>query len=130
MSNDFLGKGWKAPLKLDDQGKIVLSEYEEHIKEAIWTILSTAPGERLMHSDFGCGIHECVFALHDTRTAGLVRFHVEEALTRWEPRIDLMEIRVQSHPENPAVMLIDIDYQVRTTDNRFNLVYPFYLERG
>jgi uncharacterized protein len=89
MTQEFLGVGWKFPIELNNEGEISFSRYEEDIRESIWIILSTAPGERLMRPDFGCGIHQFIFALNDTRTAGLVRFHVEEALTRWEPRIEL-----------------------------------------
>lgn len=117
-------------MQLDDRGEIALSRYEEDVREAIWIILSTAPGERLMRPDFGCGIHDFVFAPNNTRTAGLVRFQVEEALTRWEPRIELQEVKAQPDPSDPAVLLISIDYRVRATDSRYNLVYPFYLERG
>lgn len=130
MAQEFLGVGWKFPVQLDGQGEIALSRYEEDVQEAIWIILSTAPGERLMRPDFGCGIHDFVFAPNNTRTAGLVRFHVEEALTRWEPRIELQEVMVRPGPDNPALLLISIDYKVRATDSRYNLVYPFYLERG
>ena len=130
MGQEFLGVGWKFPIQLDEQGEITLSRYEEDVREAIWIILSTAPGERLMRPDFGCGIHDFVFAPNNTRTAGLVRFHVEEALTRWEPRIELQEVQVQPDPGDPAVLLISVDYKVRATDSRYNLVYPFYLERG
>ena len=130
MSQQFLGVGWKYPLQRKQQGGISLSQYEENIKEAIWIILSTAPGERLMHPDFGCSIHELVFAPNSAGTAGLARFYVEDALTSWEPRIDIEEIEVQADPGNPALLLISISYQVRTTDSRFNLVYPFYLTRG
>lgn len=130
MSQEFLGVGWKHPVQLDPDGEIALSRYEEDVWEAIWIILSTAPGERVMRPDFGCGIHEFVFAPNNTRTAGLVRFQVEEALTRWEPRIDLEEVQVQADPGNPTLLLISIDYRVRATDSRFNLVYPFYLQRG
>jgi len=83
-----------------------------------------------MRPDFGCGIYEYVFAPSDSHTAGLVRFHVEDALTRWEPRIDLQEVQVQPDPSDPALLLISIEYLVRATDSRFNLVYPFYLQRG
>jgi phage baseplate assembly protein W len=130
MSQEFLGVGWKYPVQLDQDGEITLSRYEEDVREAIWIILSTAPGERVMRPDFGCGIYEFVFAPNDTHTAGLVRFHVEDALTRWEPRIDLQEVQVQADPGDPALLLISIDYRVRATDSRFNLVYPFYLQRG
>jgi len=130
MSQEFLGTGWKYPIQLDPQGEMALSRYEEDIQEAIWLILSTAPGERLMHPDFGCNIHELVFAPNDAGTAGLARFYVEEALTRWEPRIDLEAVEVQADPAEPSLLLISVDYQVRTTDSRFNLVYPFYLTRS
>jgi hypothetical protein len=130
MTQEFLGVGWKFPVELNDAGEIGFSRYEEDIREAIWIILSTARGERLMRPDFGCGIHQFIFAPNDTRTAGLVRFHVEEALTRWEPRIELREVIVQASPRDPTLLLINIDYQVKANDSRFNLVYPFYLERG
>lgn len=130
MSQEVLGVGWKYPLQRNQDGTITLSRYEDDVREAIWIILSTAPGERVMRPDFGCGIYDYVFAPNDTHTAGLVRFHVEDALTRWEPRIDLQEVQVQPDPRDPALLLISIEYTVRSTDSRFNLVYPFYLQRG
>jgi phage baseplate assembly protein W len=83
-----------------------------------------------MRPEFGCGIHRYVFAPNNTRTASLVRFDVEEALNRWEPRIELETVAVQPAPVDPAILRISIDYKVRATDSRYNLVYPFYLERG
>lgn len=130
MAKEFLGVGWKFPVQLNDQHEIAMSRYEEDVQEAIWIILSTVPGERLMLPDFGCGIHEFVFAPNNTRTAGLISFHVERALNRWEPRIDLLEVKIRPDAGNRSMLLVNIDYKVRTTDSRFNLVYPFYLERG
>lgn len=130
QAQEFLGVGWKFPIELDRQGRLGYSRHEEAVRESVWIILSTAPGERLMRPDFGCGIHQFVFAPNDTRTAGLVRFHVEEALTRWEPRIELEEVDVRPDPASPTTLLIVIDYRVKSNDSRFNLVYPFYLERG
>ena len=130
MAQDFLGVGWKFPVQLDDTGEIALARYETDIQEAIWIVLGTAPGERVMRPDFGCGIHEYVFAPNNTRTAGLIRHRVEAALALWEPRIDVEEIQVQPDPAEPALLSIEISYRVRATDSRFNLVYPFYLERG
>jgi uncharacterized protein len=130
MGEEFLGIGWKFPVKLVEPGKIGLSSHEIDIQEAIWIILSTAPGERLMRPEFGCGIHDYVFAPNNSRTAGLVRYQVEQALNRWEPRIEVEEVSVEAGAENPATLLIQITYRVRATDSRFNLVYPFYLERG
>ncbi len=130
MGQEFLGTGWKFPVQLDGQGEIAFSRHEQDIRESIRIILGTAQGERVMRPDFGCGIHDYVFAPNNARTAGLVRHHVEEALSLWEPRIEVKEVRVEPDPSDKAVMLIVIDYLVRDTDSRFNLVYPFYLERG
>jgi hypothetical protein len=130
MSERFLGVGWKFPVGLDGRGGIALSRHEEDVREAIWVILSTAPGERLMHPELGCGIHDYVFAPNNAQTAGQVAARVEEALVRWEPRIELEGVDVQADPDDAARLLVRIDYRVRSTDSRFNLVYPFYLERG
>lgn len=129
MGTEFLGTGWKFPVSLEN-GEIALSSHEEDIRQAIRIILETAPGERLMRPNFGCGIHDYVFAPNNVQTAGLIRFHVEESLRRWEPRIDLETVSVRPDPDAPSVILIDIVYRVKTTDSRYNLVYPFYLERG
>jgi phage baseplate assembly protein W len=126
---EFLGVGWKFPVRLKQQ-EIELSRGEQDLQEAIWIILSTAFGERLMHPDFGCGIHDLIFAPNNISTAGLARFYVEQALLRWEPRIDLEEVDVQADPADRALLLISVTYRVRATDSRFNLVYPFYLTRG
>ena len=130
MSQEFLGVGWKYPVKVDKHGDIACSLQEEDIQEAILIILGTALGERIMHPDFGCGIHDLVFAPNNASTAGLARFYVEDALVRWEPRIDIEIIEVQADPVESAKLLISVSYRVRTTDSRFNLVYPFYLMRG
>ncbi len=130
MAKEFLGTGWRFPVQLNEQQEIAMSSHEQDVQEAIWLILSTAPGERIMLPEFGCGIHDFVFAPNNTRTAGLIAYHVELALNRWEPRIDLMGVDVRQDQANLSLLLIEIEYRVRTTDSRFNLVYPFYLERG
>ncbi len=131
MGEEFLGKGWAYPIRLkDDKTEIALASEEEKIGESIRIILGTAPGERLMRPEFGCGIHDYVFAPNNVHTAGLIRFHVERSLNRWEPRIDLQDVSVGPGSDNPALILISITYRVKSTDSRFNMVYPFYLERG
>ena len=128
MAEDFWGKGWKFPVAVDaTTGKISMSEYEEDIREAIWIILSTSKGERVMRPDFGCGIHDFVFASINTTTLGLVESTVYEALILWEPRIELLDVTVSSEQAGMGKLLIEIHYRVRTTNNEFNLVYPFYL---
>jgi phage baseplate assembly protein W len=128
MTNEFLGVGWKYPPTVDETGQIATAEYEESVRQAIWTILSTAPGERVMRPDFGCGIHDLLFAPNSPGTAGQLMGEVRRALVRWEPRIDILEVDAAPDPDRPNRLLVVISYQVRATSNQFNLVYPFYLE--
>ena len=130
MAKEFLGRGWRFPVNVTPAGKIMVSEHEEDIKEAIWVILSTSKGERVMRPDFGCGIYEFVFATINTTTIGLIEASVREALTLWEPRIELINVNVATDKAEEGMLLISIDYRVRTTNNEFNLVYPFYLKEG
>lgn len=130
MEKNFLGVGWKYPVYITVEGKIAKSEYEQDIKEAIWIILGTAKGERVMRPDFGCGIHDLVFTPINTATITLVENSVREALTIWEPRIELIKVEASSERSEEGKMLVSIDYRVRTTNNRFNLVYPFYIKEG
>jgi len=129
MSKSFLGVGWGFPVQLDDQGFVKLAEYEESVRQSIWIILGTAKGERVMRPDFGCGIYELVFEINSPSTAGKVAQAVRQALLLFEPRIDVLDIAVHA-ADGGEVLLIEIDYQVRATNNAFNLVYPFYLERS
>ncbi|NIM15094.1 MAG: baseplate protein [Candidatus Aminicenantes bacterium] len=130
MVEEFLGRGWTFPLQVDDEGHISMSEYETDIKEAIWIILSTAKGERVMRPDFGCGIHDFVFSVINTSTLTLIENSIKEALTIWEPRIDLANVNVSTEKISEGKLIIDIEYIVRSTNNRFNMVYPFYLREG
>lgn len=127
MSASFLGIGWKFPVSLESGGTD-MAEYEESIRESIWIILATARGERKMRPDFGCGIHDLVFAVHSGETSGRVASEVRQALILWEPRIDLLDVSAGTDEAEPTRLLIQIEYRVRATNNRFNLVYPFYLE--
>ena len=130
MAKEFLGRGWKFPVNVNAKGQIEMSEHEEDIKEAIWIILSTSKGERVMRPDFGCGIYEFVFATINTATLGLIEASVREALTFWEPRIELVNVNISADKAGEGKLLISIDYRVRSTNNEFNLVFPFYLKEG
>jgi phage baseplate assembly protein W len=129
MLADFLGKGWSFPVALTHAGEIEISPGEKSIQEAIWIIIATAPGERLMRPEFGCGIHRLVFSLDDAATVGTVTEEVRLALIRWEPRIDVLGVDTEVR-ERGEMLLINIHYRVRSTNNFFNLVYPFYLTAG
>ncbi len=127
MDIDFLGVGWRSPLSLNN-GSLETSRYETAVRQSVWMILSTAKGERVMRPDFGCGIHDRVFSPNSSGTIGEIVNDVRESLTEWEPRIDLLNIDTNPDEDNPNVLLIRVHYQVRTTNNIFNLVYPFYLQ--
>jgi phage baseplate assembly protein W len=126
----FLGRGWSFPVRAAADGSIEQADYEESVRQAVWIVLATAPGERPMRPDFGCGMHELVFSVNDTNTAGLVADRVRRALVLWEPRIDVLDVAVSSPPGDAATLEVRVEYRVRTTNNVFNLVYPFYLAQG
>ncbi len=125
---DFLGKGWKYPVSIKNK-KIQYAAGEDCIRESIMIILGTAKGERVMRPDFGCGIQELVFAPNSTSTATLISIHVKEALLKWEPRVEVLDVSASPDSEEENMLNIAIEYKVKTTNTRNNLVYPFYLAR-
>ena len=137
MSKPFLGVGWSFPLEVvmpgehdnAKAGELRIAEYEESVRQSIWLILGTSKGERVMRPDFGCGIYDLVFETNSASAAGRIEEEVRNALLFFEPRIDVLEVRVENDGRG-EVLMISIDYQIRATDNMFNLVYPFYLERN
>ena len=130
MAKEFLGVGWAYPVRTSLNGDIAMSQFEDDIREAILIILGTAKGERVMRPDFGCGIHDLVFAPINTATITLVENSVREALTVYEPRIELIKVEAVSDRAAEGKLLVNIDYRVRSTNSRFNLVFPFYLKEG
>lgn len=127
---NFLGTGWKFPIRVNPRGRLSFSSQEEDIQEAIWIILATDVNERQMLPEFGCGIHRYVFAPNNATTQGDVAHEVRRALTSWEPRIDVVDVRVTALADEPNKLLIRVDYRVRTTNTFHNLVYPFYIREG
>ncbi len=131
MVRTFLGVGVSFPVKADENGAIATTAYEASVRQSIWLILSTAKGERVMRPNFGSGIYDLVFEMQTAATSGQISQMVREDLLLWEPRIDVLNVQIipQSNSDG-ELLLINIDYQVRVTNNIFNLVYPFYLERS
>lgn len=130
MSKDFLGKGWKFPVRVDESGRIALSQFEEDIQEAIRIILLTSRGERVMRREFGGGLHDFVFETMSATNVGNIQAAIQDALIEWEPRIEVLSVRVEPDLGEIGKLLIDIDYRVRATNTQFNLVFPFYIEEG
>ncbi|HEX2300557.1 MAG TPA: GPW/gp25 family protein [Pseudonocardiaceae bacterium] len=126
-NQQFLGAGWAFPLRTDPTGSIALVSDEREVAESIRIILGTAPGERPMRPEFGCAIHDLVFAPADASTAGQLAYHVRLALDRWEPRIDLEDVVVHFDAADTGTLFIDVRYTLRSSNDPRNLVFPFYV---
>lgn len=130
MDEGFYGRGWVFPVRPDPNGSLPLLFGIEKIRQSIEIILSTAPGERQMLPEFGCGIHDLVFAADTAVLRGLIQAKIRDSLTRWEPRIDLLDVTVTSYPGQTNVLYVNLAYRVRVNNAFFNQVYPFYLQEG
>ncbi|HZB42672.1 MAG TPA: GPW/gp25 family protein [Ilumatobacter sp.] len=124
--SDFIGRGVSFPLRVDQSGAIAMTSGPSDIDSSLRMILTTAPGERVMRPAFGCRIWELLFEPINANTLGLMGEAVREAVGRWEPRITLDDVGLEPDPGRGAVF-IRIDYHVRATNDRRNLVYPFYV---
>lgn len=137
MYTDIVGRGWAFPPQIDEDGRIALVGDHDEIKQAIYIILSTAQGERVMRPDFGSRLHELVFAPINAETLSLAHRYVENALTIWEPRIEIVQITVldpfESDPNYRSAagtLSIELEYIIKSTGDQRSLVYPFYLIPG
>jgi phage baseplate assembly protein W len=127
MSEEFIGNGWAFPLRTDATGSVALVSREREIEESIRLILGTSPGERPMRPEFGCRVHDYVFAPADAETASRIATDVRIALERWEPRIELQGVSVAPDPDDQTVLYIDVRYSLGTSNDPRNLVFPFYV---
>ena len=127
MPNPIIGCGWRFPPQLDARGTIALATDVEEIEQAIHIILGTIPGQRVMRPEFGCRIHELVFAPNNTATVGLAIRYITEALERWEPRIHVQQVQADTDADDPACLIVTVEYEIAASHNRRSLVYPFYL---
>lgn len=128
---DFLGIGWSFPVATDPvTGDVALAEYEEDVRQAIRIILETGKGERVMRPDFGCGIHNLVFEEMSSTVLFSIEASVREALTMYEPRIELIGVTVDPFQAEQGMLLVAIEYRVRRTNQTDNLVYPFFFNEG
>jgi uncharacterized protein len=124
---EIIGTGVAFPLQVDRRGGIALARDETDIEQAIELILSTAPGERPMRPEFGCGVHDFVFDAIDAMTVGKMEVAIRTALDRWEPRVRVEKVEFDLSDVQAGRLIIDIGYRVRATNSMRNLVYPFYV---
>jgi phage baseplate assembly protein W len=128
---EFLGRGWAMPVQLDPRtGRVASVAYEEDIRQSIRIILETAPGERVMRPNFGCGIHELVFTSLDSTSIQRIRSTVEDDLRRCEARVEVLGVTVDEAATAEGQLLVEVEYRVRQTNQVGNLVFPFYFREG
>jgi uncharacterized protein len=125
--SEILGSGLAFPLQVDARGALSLAAGEDDVEQAIGLILGTAPGEREMRPEFGCAVHDLVFDTIDAAMIGRLETAIRNALDRWEPRIDVEDLQFDLSGVAEGRLLITITYRLRATNNRRNLVYPFYV---
>jgi phage baseplate assembly protein W len=126
---EYLGKGWRFPLAINLTGGVSTSAFEENVRESIFIILGTAVGERIKRPDFGCQIHDLMFAPNNHVTAALAAHYVEEALLKWEPRAASPVVTAEPSAAEPNRLNVRIEYTIIYTHDRRSLVYPFYLRK-
>jgi phage baseplate assembly protein W len=127
----WMGRGWAYPVMVDPlTGDIAMSVYEEDIRQSLRIILGTARGERVMRPAFGCGIHDLVYDALDTALVTRIEAQVRESVLRYEARIELLAVSVDTSDFLRGRLVVQIEYRVRQTNQRDNLVYPFYFREG
>jgi phage baseplate assembly protein W len=124
---DFIGRGILWPLRVDQSGSIALGSGPDDINASIRMAIITAPGERVMRPQFGCRIWDLLFEPINANTLGLMGEAIRDTVSQWEPRVDLEDVDVEPDPANPSRVLIGLVYRVKATNDRRNLVFPFYV---
>jgi phage baseplate assembly protein W len=126
MAEEFIGRGISFPLRTTASGALATVGDDQELREAMRLILGTATGERPMRPEFGCGIHDLIFAPANSTTAGLAADEVRRSLNRWEPRVDVEDVTISYDDQNTALMYVGITYTVKGGNDPRNLVFPFY----
>ena len=130
LAQDFIGTGWGFPIKVNLRGGLSWSSGPPRIQDAMWIILNTAAGERIMRPAFGASVNDYVFQSNSEMVRAGLADAIRQALIKWEPRIELDGVRVEPDPDVTSQVLITIDYRLRGTNELFNMVYPLYLQEG
>jgi phage baseplate assembly protein W len=130
MANEILGRGWAFPILPDAAGRLQYVEGEQDIEQALRIVLLTRVSERPMRPAFGSAVASYLFAPGSVKYLGLLEGAVREAIRDWEPRVELLDASAVADAETPSLVTVSIDYRVRRTNNRANLVFPFYLMGG
>lgn len=125
----IIGSGFSFPMQVDALGGIEMTSDDENIRQSMMLILGTAPGERMMRPEFGCAIHDILFAPNTLATAARIEYEVKRSLIEFEPRVDDIEVVAKPDDLEESRMNVTISYTIRKTNTKANLVYPFYLRK-
>lgn len=129
--NSFLGRGWSFPPTFDKSNRqVVMVEDVEDIRQSMQILLSTSLRERVMQPEYGCNLTDLLYEPVNASLIAYIKDLVETAILYHEPRIEVQEIELKTDQVNEGLILIAVDYVIRSTNSRFNFVYPFYLEEG
>jgi uncharacterized protein len=124
---NYLGRGLSFPVRLNDRDRFSMVEGDADIRQAIYIIINTVPGERVLRPNFGCEIHSLIFSPANNQTAATAERYVFDALTMWEPRIDIIDIEVTPGATELGELLIEITYTPKDEHDPASLVFPYYL---
>lgn len=130
MAREFLGRGWRFPILPDASGSLGYSSGDENVEQSLRILLMTALGDRVMRPDFGTTAERLLFAPGSVRYLRLLETSVREAVRDWEPRVDLLGVSAEADAADATRVLVSVEYRVRQTNSRQNLVFPFYLEQA
>lgn len=128
--SSIIGQGWSFPIKINAKGGLDWSTGPDRIQAAIWIILSTSLGERLQLPNFGAGIKDYVFESNSALIRAQLESAISKALMQWEPRIQVASVQATQSPDQDSLVLVNISYQIRDTNELYNMVYPFFLQEG
>lgn len=126
----FLGEGLAFPLAVTPHGRLATARAEAKIEQAVWLIVATATGERVMRPGYGCTIHDMLFDPNNPGSQSRLADAVRQALTDQEPRITVLDVTVESGPSDPSAALIRIDYRIHENNAIASLVYPYFVTEG
>lgn len=126
----FRGCGLAFPLAVTPQGRLATVSGQNKVEQSIWLILSTAKQERLMHPDYGCGIHDLVFSPSAPQSVGQIVDQLRRALVAQEPRIDVLDVSGEIPSGEANLLLLRVEYRIRENNALANMVYPFFITEG
>lgn len=129
MTGNFLGQGWRFPILPDENGRLGYNSGDANVQQSLEILLQTSLGERVMRYDFGCRVSELLFAPGGELYLRLLESTIRDAVRDWEPRIELLEVRAETDIRFAEKVDVFVEYRVRASNTKANLVFPFYLDQ-